>query len=97
MEKTHLERRRFKRLRFEEKSIAQFGNHTMEVKLLDLSAKGALIGIGNGVSLRKNDKMILSFRPGNSAVLLQFEGEIVNVSDNLARVMFLPISVQPAI
>ena len=39
MEKTQLERRDFKRFKFEAKSIAQFDIYTIEVKLLDLSRK----------------------------------------------------------
>jgi len=93
MEKTQRERRRFKRFKFEAKSIAQFDIYTIEVKLLDLSQKGALIDFGNDVSfLRMNDKMNLSFRPGNSVAILQFEGEVVHISYNLARIEFLPIS-----
>jgi hypothetical protein len=92
MEKTQLERRHFKRLKFDEKSIAQFDSYTIEVRLLDLSPKGALIDFGNAVGfLRMNDKMILSFRPGNSVSMLQFEGEVVHINDNLARIEFLPI------
>jgi hypothetical protein len=92
MEKTQLEGRGFKRFKFEEKSIVQFDIYTIEVKLLDLSPKGALIDFGNAVSfLKMNDKMILSFRPGNSVAILQFEGEVVYIRDNLARIVFLPI------
>ena len=66
--------------------------YTIEAKLLDLSPKGTLIDLGNAVSfLRMNDKMILSLRPGNSVAILQIEGEIVYISDNLARILFLPI------
>jgi hypothetical protein len=37
LEKIHLERRRFNRLRFEEKSITLIDNHTIGVKLLSES------------------------------------------------------------
>jgi hypothetical protein len=86
------ERRRFKRLKFKMKSIVQLDNRTMEVRLLDLSPKGALIDFGNAIRLRKNDRLKLSVSPDDSAILLHFEGEIVHSGDNLARLMFLPIS-----
>lgn len=86
------ERRRFKRLKFKMKSIVQLDNRTIEVKLLDISPKGALIDFGNALSLRKNDRLKLSVSPDDSVILLHFEGEIVHSCDNLARLMFLPIS-----
>ncbi len=86
------ERRCSKRLKLKMKSMVQLDNRTMEVKLLDISAKGALIDFGNAVGLRKNDRLKLSVSPDDSAILLHFEGEIVHSRDNLARVMFMPLS-----
>jgi hypothetical protein len=86
------ERRRFKRLKFKMKSIVQLDNHTMEVKLLDISPKGALIDSGNALMLRKNDRLKLSVSPDDSSILLHFEGVIIHSRDNLARLMFLPLS-----
>lgn len=92
MGKSQLEKRRCKRLKLIEKCTVQIDNHTIEVKLLELSPKGALIECENGVRFLKNDKLKLSVRPDNSVVLLHFEGEVVYCHENLAGVSFFPIT-----
>lgn len=92
MEGSQIERRRFTRLIVRIKSTVQLDDRAMEVKLLDLSPKGALIDFGNAHEPRKNERLKLSVRPGDSAIVLHFEGEIVHSRDNLARLKFLPQS-----
>jgi len=75
----------------EEKGILHFDDHAVEVKVLALSPKGALIDMGNKVRLLANDKFKLSIKPGNSIILLNFEGVVVQCRDNLAGVKFVPV------
>ena len=91
-EESYLEKRRFKRLKFKEDGIVQLDKDTLKVKLLDISAKGALIKFVNRVSFRKNDKFNLSFNPVNSFILLNFVCEIVHCCNKLAGVEFVPIT-----
>jgi len=91
-EESYLEKRRFKRLKFKEDGIVQLDKDTLKVKLLDISAKGALIKFVNRVSFRKNDKFNLSFNPVNSFILLNFVCEIVYCCNKLAGVEFVPIT-----
>jgi hypothetical protein len=67
-------------------------DHTIEVKLLELSPKGALIECENGVSFLEKEKLKLSVCPNNSAVLLHFEGEVVYCHENQIGVSFSPIT-----
>jgi hypothetical protein len=95
MEESHLEKRHCRRLKLKENCTIQFDNHTIEVKLLELSPKGALIECENGVRLPENEKLKLSVKPDNSVVLLHFEGEVVYRHENLAGVSFFPITAIP--
>ena len=92
MGESQLEKRRCKRLKLIEKCTVQIDNHTIEVKLLELSPKGALIECENGVRFLMNDKLKLSVSPDNSVVLLHFEGKVVYCHENLAGVSFSPIT-----
>jgi hypothetical protein len=92
MEGYYLEKRRFKRLKFMEDGIVQFDKGTLTVKLLDISAKGALLKFVNRVSFRKNDKFKLLFKPVNSFILLTFVCEMVHCCDKLTRVKFVPMA-----
>jgi c-di-GMP-binding flagellar brake protein YcgR len=92
LDESYLEKRRFKRLKFKEDAIVQLDKDTLKVKLLDISAKGALIKFVNEISFRKNDKFNLSFNPVNSFILLNYVCEIVHSCGNLARVRFVPIT-----
>ena len=92
MSKTRFEKRRCKRLKLKEQCTVQIEDHTMEVKLLELSPTGALIECDNGVSLPEKEKLKLSVSPGNSEVLLHFEGEVVYCNENQIGVRFSPIT-----
>jgi len=91
MDESYLEKRHFKRLKFREDGLVQLDNNTLKVKLLDISAKGALIKFVNRVSFRKNDKFSLSCSPINSSILLTFMCEIVHCCNKLAGVKFASI------
>lgn len=94
MGEPHLEKRRCKRLKLKEKCIVLIDDHTIEVKLLELSPKGALIECENGVRIRKKEKLKLSVSPNNSVILLHFEGEVVYCHENQIGVSFSPITDQ---
>lgn len=91
MDESCLEKRRFKRLKFKEDGLVQHDKDTLKVKLLDISAKGALIKFANRVSFRKNEKFNLSCSLVNSSILLTFVCEIVHCNNKLAGVKFAPI------
>lgn len=92
MGELQLEKRRCKRLKLKENCTVQVNDHSIEVKLLELSPKGALIECENGVSFLGKEKLKLSVCPNNSAVLLHFEGEVVNRHENLIGVSFFAIT-----
>jgi hypothetical protein len=92
MGEPQLEKRRCKRLKLKENCTVQVDDHTIEVKLLELSPKGALIECENGVSFLEKEKLKLSVCPNNSAVLLHFEGEVVYCHENQIGVSFSPIT-----
>jgi c-di-GMP-binding flagellar brake protein YcgR len=91
MDESYLEKRRFKRLKFKENGLVQLDKDTLKVKLLDISARGALIKFVNRVSFRNNEKFNLSFSPVNSSILLTYVCEIVHCCNKLAGVKFSPI------
>jgi len=91
MDESYLEKRRFKRLKFKEHGLVQLDKDTLKVKLLDISAKGALIKFANRVSFRNNEKFNLSCSLVNSSILLTFVCEIVHCSNKLAVVKFSSI------
>jgi len=92
MGEPQFEKRRCTRLKLKEECTVQTNEHTMEVKLLELSPKGALIECKNGFRFCKKEKLKLSVRPNNSEVLLHFEGEVVYCHENQIGVSFLPIT-----
>lgn len=92
MNESYLEKRRFKRLKFREDGLVLLDKETLKVKLLDISAKGALIKFVNRVSFRKNEKFNLSCSPVNSSILLTFVCEMVYYCNKQAGVKFAPIT-----
>ena len=92
MEQSYLEKRRFKRLYFEEDGIVQLDKNTVQVTLLNISAKGALIKFLNKVSIRKHDTFDLSFYPVKSSMIIKCACEIIYCCNKLAGVMFVPIT-----
>jgi hypothetical protein len=92
MGEPQFEKRRCTRLKLKEECTVQINDHTMEVKLLELSPKGALIECDNGVRFLKKEEVKLSVSPNNSAVLLHFEGEVVYCHENQIGISFFPIT-----
>ncbi len=95
MEESQLEKRHCSRLKLKENCTIQINNQTIEVKLLELSPKGALIECQKGIILPENEKLKLSVKPDNSVVSLHFEGEVVYCHENQAGISFFPITAMP--
>ncbi len=92
MIKPKRDKRRCKRLKLEENCTVKVDDLSINVKLLELSPKGALIECSNGISFLEKEKLKLSVCPNNSAVLMQFEGEVVYCHENQIGVSFFPIA-----
>jgi hypothetical protein len=83
------EKRRFSRIRFIEKSFIEIDNRMVEVNLLDISLKGALIEFGSEVTIQKGDVRDLIFHLGNAEIILQFKTETVHCRGNQAGLKFI--------
>jgi hypothetical protein len=83
------EKRRFSRIRFIEKSFIEMDNRMVEVRLLDISLKGALIEFISDVALQKGDIRELTFHLGDSEIILQFKTEAVHCRGNKAGLKFI--------
>jgi hypothetical protein len=83
------EKRRFSRVTFIEKSYIEVGGKTVEVNLLDISLKGALIGIGDDIKIKQGETLQLSFQLGKSKIMLQFEAEVIHRIETRAGLKFI--------
>ncbi len=84
-----MEKRRFSRVSFAEKSIVEFEGASFEVTLHNISLKGALVELGEGFSCRPGDSWRLTFHLGNTEVKMEFRAVVVHVDGNLAGVKFV--------
>ncbi len=92
MKQHQREKRRCKRLKLKQNCTVQVNDQSIEVKLLDLSPKGALIECENGISFLEKEKLKLSVCPDNTAVVLHFEGQVVYCHENQVGISFSPIT-----
>lgn len=83
------EHRRFSRIKCVEKSIVETDSRTVQVRLLDISLKGALIEHGEDLAVGLGDRWKLLFRLDNSDIVLQFETEAVHCSGTHTGVKFV--------
>jgi len=83
------EQRRFSRIKCIEKSIVETDSRTVQVQLLDISLKGALIDHGGDLPAQPGDRWTLLFRLNSSDIVLQFGTEAVHCSGTLAGVKFV--------
>jgi hypothetical protein len=83
------EKRRFSRITFIEKSFIEAGGITVEVNLLDISLKGALIEVGDNVAIQKGDTLQLTFHLGKAEIILQFEAEVIHRDETKAGLKFI--------
>jgi len=84
-----VEKRRFSRVSFAEKSIIEFQGSSFEVDILNISLKGALVQLGGEFNCRRGDNWKLSFHLGNSDIILEFMAVVVHTSGIQAGVKFL--------
>ena len=84
-----MEKRRFSRIKFEEKCVVECGGHFSEARLLNVSLKGALIEFDGEIVFRNGDCCRLSFNLGNPDFCLEFLVEVAHCSDRLAGVRFV--------
>ncbi len=84
-----MKKRRFSRISFAEKSIVEFGGSSVEVDLLNISLKGALVQFGEDMNCSPGDIWKLSFHLGNSDINMEFKAVVVHASGNLAGVKFM--------
>jgi hypothetical protein len=89
--------RRFSRVKCVEKSIAETPSGSCEVRLLDISLKGALVEYDSAISVARGDAWRLFFRLDNSEIILEFGAEVIHCHDNLAGVKFVEVDLETMI
>ncbi len=92
-----MDKRRFSRVGFAEKSIIEHDGHSFDVSLVDISLKGAMVSYGNEIKCSRGDRWKLSFLLGGSDIPMQFSTEVVHVHDNLAGVKFIETDLETMI
>jgi hypothetical protein len=65
------------------------GSGISDVRLLDISLKGALVEHGSDLSVRRGDRLKLVFRLDHSDIVLQFDAEVVHCHEMTAGVKFV--------
>lgn len=81
--------RRFSRIKCIEKSIVETDSRTVQVQLLDISLKGALIEHPQDLAVQRGNRWKLLFRLDSSDIVLQFGTEVVHCSGTHAGVKFI--------
>jgi len=82
------DKRRFSRIKCVEKSIVETGSAAVEVTLLDISLKGALIDHGGGLRPAPGDAWKLFFQLDHSDIVMRFDVRVIHCRDHLAGVKF---------
>lgn len=82
------DKRRFSRVKCVEKSIVETGSDTVEVRLHDISLKGALVEHAGDLTVERGDTWKMFFQLNHSDIVLQFDVQVVHCRDNLAGVKF---------
>ncbi len=82
------DKRRFSRVKCIEKSVVETGSRAVEVTLLDISLKGALIDHRGELRAEPGDTWKLFFQLDHSDIVMRFQVEAVHCRDNLAGVKF---------
>jgi hypothetical protein len=80
--------RRFSRITLIEKSFVEFVGRSIEVSLVDVSLKGALVEFETDNAIRKGDILRLAFHLGNTDIILRFKAEVVHSHKNRVGVKF---------
>ena len=82
------DKRRFSRVKFIENSFIETGGKTVEVNLLDISLKGAMIEIGDDIAIHNGDTLQLTFHLGKADIILQFKAEVIHRQETRAGLKF---------
>ncbi len=81
--------RRFSRVRCLENCTVETGSATSEVKLLDISLRGALVEHDSGLPVSRGDRWKITFRLNHSDIVLQFDAEVIHCHEMTAGVKFV--------
>ncbi len=84
-----MEARRFSRVEYGESCVVEYGSVSVTSHLRNISLRGALVELGNGMGCRKGDRCRLLFHLGNPDYLMQFGGEFVHVRGRLTGIRFV--------
>jgi hypothetical protein len=84
-----METRRFSRVEYGESCVVEYGSVAVTSQLRNISLRGALVELGNGLGCRLGDRCRLLFHLGNPDYLMQFGGEIVHVRGRLSGIRFI--------
>ncbi len=84
-----MEKRRFSRVSFAAKSTAETGDSTVEVNLLNISLKGALVQFDEGFECRPGDCWKLCFHLEHSNICMEFKAVVAHASAGQAGVKFV--------
>jgi hypothetical protein len=84
-----MEKRRFSRIKIEEKCVVECGNDFVEGRLLNVSLKGALMEFDGEIDFQSGAGCRLSFNLGNPDFYLEFMVEVAHCNDCVAGVRFV--------
>ena len=76
--------RRFSRVKCVEKCMVETASGPSEVKLLDISLRGALMEHDAALAVTKGDRWKLFFQLEHSDIVLEFGVEVIHCRENLA-------------
>ncbi len=89
--------RRFSRVKCVEKSIVETATGPHEVRLLDISLRGALVEHDPALPVKNGDNWKLIFQLDHSEIILEFGVEVVHCRENLAGVKFVEVDLDTMI
>ncbi|MGR3301975.1 MAG: PilZ domain-containing protein [Candidatus Scalindua sp.] len=83
------EKRYFSRINFTARTQIEFNDNVYEGELLDLSLKGALLGLKDQVPLKLNDRCVIKISLHSSDIKLVFDAELTHIHKNNLGFKFL--------
>lgn len=84
-----MQKRRFSRIRFEEKCVLEYGNRSIRGRLLNISLKGVLVAIGGDAAFLKGGRWRISFHLGNPDFVMRFGAEVVRTDPGQVAFSFV--------
>lgn len=89
--------RRFSRVKCVETCIVETASGPCEVKLLDISLRGALLEHDAALTVTKGDRWKLFFQLEHSDIVLEFGVEVIHCRENLAGIKFVEVDLDTMI